>query len=131
MKYLLNGVAIAAVLAIAAPVWAQTTPMKPSTPPAASSSGAPPAAGTAAPPAGGSMSTKPMASKSKAMPKKHYAMHRKWGKTAGDSMTEQLNREELARIQGGGAPAAAPGPGPTGGSMGSMPASGQGQQPGK
>jgi hypothetical protein len=40
------------------------------------------------------------------------AMHHGHGKMgAGDAMTEQLNREELARIQGGGGP---PPPGPQG-----------------
>ena len=40
MKHLLNGVAIAAALAIAAPVWAQA-PMTPSSPPKAPMAGAP------------------------------------------------------------------------------------------
>jgi hypothetical protein len=86
MKHLLNGIAIAVVLAIATPALAQA-PAKPTAPSAA----------------------KPMAMK-KPMMKKHRRAH------AGDAMTEQLNKEELARIQGGGAPpppaAAAPMPAP-------------------
>ena len=90
MKHLLNGVAIAAALAIAAPAWAQA-PMTPSTP-------AKPAA--AAPTAPKQAHHRPM--------RHHMAKGGKMRKmAAGDQMTEQLNREELARIQGG-APAAAP-----------------------
>jgi hypothetical protein len=98
MKHLLNGVAIAAALAIAAPVWAQA-PMTPS------SSAAPKAA--AAPAAGGA----PTASKQrhKRMAGHHHRMARRGGAAPADMMTEQLNREELARIQGpGGAPSAPP-----------------------
>lgn len=110
MKHLLTGVAIAAALAISAPAWAQNvpgpkasgggsqtaTPMKPAAPPAA----APAAA------------AKPMAAKGHAMrrhhPMRHHAM------SSDDAATEQLNQQELARIQGGGgAPVPAPGgPGP-------------------
>jgi hypothetical protein len=80
MKHLLNGVAVAAALAIAAPAWAQmNTPMSPSAP------AAPPAASTEAP-----------AAKS----------------SSDNSTTEQLNRQELSRIQTGPAPMAAPAPMP-------------------
>jgi hypothetical protein len=102
MKHLLTGVAMAAALAIAAPVWAQSTP------PAAP---AKPAAAPATPAA-----AKPMAMK-KPM---HHWPHRM---SAGDSVTEQLNAQELQRIQGG-APAPAPAPmspggnNPTSGSAG-------------
>jgi hypothetical protein len=96
MKHLLNGVAIAAVLAIAAPAWAQA-PMTPSAPAPA----APPAAASAAPAA-------PTAAKQRHhRPMRHAAKGGKRGKmraSAGNSMTEQLNREELARISGGAAP---------------------------
>src|SRR6476660_4121016 len=97
MKHLLNGVAIAAALAIAAPAWAQA-PMTPGAPRAPGA--APPAAAAAAPEA-------PKASKQRHRPMRHAA--KKGGKkgmraSAGNSMTEQLNREELARIQGGGMP---------------------------
>jgi hypothetical protein len=40
-------------------------------------------------------------------------MHRGMG-GGGDMMTDQLNRDELARIQGGGMPMAAPPGGPAG-----------------
>lgn len=81
MKYLLNGVAIAAALALASPVWAQTSaaPMH--------------------------NAAKPMHKAAKQMHHrrarhmaKHGGMHKM---TAGNRMTEELNREELARIQSG------------------------------
>jgi hypothetical protein len=129
MKHLLNGVAIAAALAVAGPVWAQGT-MTPSTPggsapPAAapaspSKTMTPPAAAPASPPtksmapAPGSGPSMASPSTPKHRPMHHMVMHRHW-MYHGDTMTEQLNREELARIQGGGAPppppAPAPGPG--------------------
>jgi len=86
MKHLLNGVAIAAALAIAAPAWAQT-PMTPKSPAA-------------------SAPMAPMASAPRH--KRHMAMHHGMMST-----TDQLNREELARIQGGGA-APMPAPAATG-----------------
>lgn len=95
MKHLLSGVAVAAALAVAAPVWAQAPAT--SAPPA----GAPPAAApAAAAPAGAPM--KPMAGKQrhKRMMRQHAAVHRRGMMKSGDAMTEQLNREELARIQG-------------------------------
>jgi hypothetical protein len=105
MKHLLNGVAIAAALAIAAPAWAQA-PMTPSSPPKAAPAVAAPAA--------------PMASKQRHKRAVHRAS-RRGGKMArmapGDAMTEQLNREELARLQGGGGPPPPPamqGPRPSG-----------------
>jgi hypothetical protein len=95
MKHLLTGVAIAAALAISAPAWAQNvpgpkasgggsqaqTPMKPMAPAAA----------------------KPMAAKKPMM--HHHVMHHhmRMHASAEDSTTEQLNQQELARIQGGGA----------------------------
>jgi hypothetical protein len=104
MKHLLTGAAMAAALAIAAPVWAQTAPMTPSSPPKAA---------PAAPAATTPMAKKPMAK----MPmKKHMAMH-KGMMSQGDKMTEDLNQQELARIQGGNTTAmpvpapAAPAPG--------------------
>ena len=92
MKHLLNGVAIAAALAIAVPAWAQSTPMTPA-----------PKAAAAAPAA--------------AMPaQKHHAVHhstmarhgKMMSKTGGVSTTQNLNREELSRIQGGAVPMAQP-----------------------
>jgi hypothetical protein len=114
MKHLLNGVAIAAALAIAAPVWAQA-PMTPST------SSTPKAAGEApstyAPPA------KHAYKQRHKRPPRYAARygHKRYARGGGgDQMTDQLNREELARIQGGGGgmpmggppEGMAPGPGP-------------------
>jgi hypothetical protein len=94
MKHLLNGVVIAAALAIAAPAWAQA-PMTPK------------AAAPAAPAASAPMA--PMASPMRHKRGMHHmAMHHGMMST-----TDQLNREELARIQGGGA-APMPPPGATG-----------------
>jgi hypothetical protein len=101
MKHLLNGVAIAAVLAISAPAWAQNTnaPMTP-----------------AAPAPAKPMAKKPMAKKPMHMAMRHHwhhAWHHHWRHHAGgDAMTEQLNREELARIQGGNMSAPPPPPSP-------------------
>ena len=105
MKHLLNGVAIAAALAIAAPVWAQA-PASPSSPPKAPPAAAAPAGAKMAPMAGAPMA--PMAGK-----QKHKRMHRAMARRGmmrggGDMMTDQLNRDELARIQGG-APMPPPG----------------------
>ena len=107
MKHLLNGVAIAAALAIAAPAWAQA----PMTPGASAPAAAPPAAAAAAPAA-------PKAAKQRHhRPMRSAAKGGKRGKVragAGDSMTSQLTREELARISGGGGmpPGGPMGPGP-------------------
>jgi hypothetical protein len=102
MKHLLNGVAIAAALAIAAPAaWAQA-PMTPKAAPAA-----PKAAAPAAPAAGAPMA--PTASK-----QRHKRGGKRYARRGGAvSMTDQLNREELARIQSGAPPMA-----PTGTSAG-------------
>jgi hypothetical protein len=102
MKHLLTGVAMAAALAIAAPVWAQNAPS--SAPPAAPAAPAAPAKPAAKP-----MATKPAAKPMAAKPAmKHMAMHHKMSQ--GDQMTEQLNSQELQRIQGGGGAAPAPAP---------------------
>ena|SRR5438552_545197 len=92
MKHLLNGVAIAAALAIAAPAaWAQA-PMTPK-------SSAPKAAAPAAAPTAGAPAA-PMASKQRHKRGARTAARR--GRGGAVSMTDQLNREELARIQSGG-----------------------------
>ncbi len=97
MKHLLYGVAIAAALAIAAPASAQT-PTAPANAPAA-----------AAP------APAPMASKQRHKRVMHHRRMAHRGRMVpGDAMTEQLNREELARIQGGGPPGA-PMPSPNAG----------------
>ncbi|HEV2335713.1 MAG TPA: hypothetical protein VGS13_09475 [Stellaceae bacterium] len=91
MKHLLNGVAIAAALAIAAPAWAQAP-------------AAPAAPSAAAPMAGAPMA--PMAGK-----QRHKRMMRRHMTRRGapaESTTDQLNREELARIQGAAPPPSPP-----------------------
>jgi hypothetical protein len=126
MKHLLTGVAMAAALAIAAPVWAQTAPM---TPPAAPPAAAPKAPATPAKPA----MAKPMAKK----PMHHMAMHHhhRGMMGEGDKMTEDLNKQELDRITGGGGAAPMPmsapgGNNPTSGSAGPFaPAPGMGAPP--
>jgi len=88
MKHLLIGATIAAAFAIAAPAWAQapTAPAAPSASPAT-----------------------PMApSQAHHRPMRHmeHPGHTRMG--GGNAVTDQLNREELARIQGGGAVAPPP-----------------------
>ena len=92
MKHLLNGVAIAAALAIAAPAWAQA-PMTPGAPKA-----------RRAPrrrrlPRPQRRSEGVQAAASPDAPCGQGRQERKMRAGGGDSMTEQLNREELARIQ--------------------------------
>ena len=95
MKHLLNGIAIAAVFAIAAPALAQNAPMTPAAPPAKT---APAAAPMAAPMKGATaMPKKPMRHRMA-----RRGMMRQGGGGGGDRMTEDLNRQELARLQGGG-----------------------------
>jgi hypothetical protein len=98
MKQLLTGVAIAAALAIAAPAWAQA--------PAPAPSGAPTAAAAAAPMAHAQHHNR-IAHHHKRIA--HHHMARRAGMGKRDPFTEQLNREELARIEG-----AAPMPPPGG-----------------
>jgi hypothetical protein len=94
MKHLLTGVAMAAAFAIAAPVWAQTTPapMTPSSPAPAPSTSTP-------------TPKKPM---------HHPTMrhHARGYRGEGDQTTEQLNQQELQRIMGGGGMPATPTPAP-------------------
>jgi hypothetical protein len=111
MKHLVSGIAVAAALVIAAPVWAQNpsggnpmgmpgpnaggpglTPYSGGAPPAA-----PPASTSATPPAHHAVRH------AKAMHAHHKHMAAKAAVT-GDT-TAQLNREELARIQAGTPPA--------------------------
>jgi hypothetical protein len=118
MKHLLNGVTIAAALAIAAPVWAQTgAPMTPSAP--------------AAPPAASSMAPAEPMTTTRHHRARHHRMVRhstRMGKSgADDRTTEQLNRQELSRLQGGGAaPGMAPPPMQDGG-IGPRPSGGTGR----
>jgi hypothetical protein len=119
MKHLLNGLAMAAALAIAAPVWAQTgapmTPMAPAAPPAASSM----------------EPAEPMATTRHHRARHHRVVrHSRRGGRAGSEAgtTEQLNRQELSRIQGGaGGPGMAPPPMPAEGAMGPRPSGGTGR----
>jgi translation initiation factor IF-2 len=97
MKHLLNGVAIAAVFALATPVFAQNAPMTPATPPKPAPAAPAPAPAKPAP-APKMTSTKPM----------HHVAHHM---SQGDQMTEQLNQQELARITGGGPAPGGPAPG--------------------
>jgi hypothetical protein len=115
MKHLLNGVAVAAALVIAAPVWAQN-------PSGGNSMGTPgpnpggpgltPYTGGAPAPAPAANSAMPPMHHARAMHHYHHQMARKAALT-GDT-TAQLNREELGRIQSGNlsnppAPPEAPG----------------------
>ena len=106
---------------VAAPAWAQA----PMTPGAAKPPAAAPAPAAAAPAA----AAPKMATQRHHRPMRHMAAHH--GKMrvrggAGDQMTEQLNREELARIQGGGMPGPmGPGPANAGAGQGGPRASGR------
>lgn len=119
MKHLLNGVAVVAALVIAGPVWAQNpsagNPMgtagpNPGGPGLTPYSGGAPT-NSAAPPAHHAVRH------AKAMHHFHKRMAHKAALT-GDT-TAQLNRQELARIQGGNL-SSPPAPGP-GGEMGGPP----------
>src|SRR5260221_13152358 len=93
MKHLLNGVAVVAALAIAAPVWAQTAaPMAPS--PRAPA----PAASAAAPAAPAAKARHKRVSHRKAM---RRGMARK---ASPDNIANQLNAQELARVGSSSAP---------------------------
>ena len=116
MKHLWNGFAVAAALAIAGPVWAQTgAPMTPTASPAASSM----------------EPAEPMATTRHHRARHHRVVRhsRRGGKAASEEgMTEQLNRQELSRIQGGApAPGMAPAPMPSEGGLGPRPSGGTGR----
>jgi hypothetical protein len=125
MKHLLTGVAMAAALAIAAPAWAQA-PMTPGGNNPTSGSAGPfaPKPAPAAAPAQPAMAQPAMAKPMGKRPMhRHMAMRHHHGMMrSGDSMTEQLNAQELQRIQGGGM--APPPPAPMGGPGGNNPTSG-------
>jgi hypothetical protein len=107
MKHLLTGVAVVAALAFSAPVWAQPASPSGGNPmgmPGPSPGGpglTPYTAGQQTPPA-------PMAERTSAMPPKHHAHHAKTAahhrdkapQLTGDT-ANQLNQEELARLQAG------------------------------
>jgi hypothetical protein len=119
MKHLLNGVVIAAAVAITGPVWAQTgAPMTPMAP--------------AAPPAASSMSPEEPTATTRHHRARHHRVVRhsgRGGKAGSEAgMTEQLNRQELSRIQGGAAgPGMAPAPMPAEGGIGPRPSGGTGR----
>jgi hypothetical protein len=98
MKHLLIGAAAVAALAIAAPVWAQPAP---SPPPGASAPG--PAATSAMPnqmnrmPAGG-RATSERGSGVRGHHRRHAVQSA--GKSSAGSQADQLNQQELSRLQG-------------------------------
>jgi hypothetical protein len=106
MKHLLNGVMIAAALAIAGPVWAQTgAPM-----------GAPMSPSAAGAPSAGMPSAEPMAAAPRHRARPHRAVRRgaarSSAKSSADNVASQLNQQELSRVQTGGGAAAPMAPGP-------------------
>jgi hypothetical protein len=113
MKHLLNGVAIAATLVIAASAWAQA-PMTPDAGKKASGGAGRDvgriAPATTAPAAAAPAAGAPMHAQRHHRAMHHMAHHGHMHMGAGDAATDQLNREELARLQGGGMPAPAPAP---------------------
>ena len=134
MKHLLNGVAIAAALVIAGPVWAQN-------PSGGNGMGMPgpnPGGGGGLTPySGGGAAPAAAPAENSAMPPTHHAVrhahamhgfHKGMAHKAaltGDT-TAQLNREELARLQSGAPPsppmaAPPPMPNPSGGNSMGMP----------
>jgi hypothetical protein len=93
MKHLMNGIAIVAAVAIAAPVWAQSgAPMTPSSRAPATASAAAPA---------------PMATKARAKRVTHRVTQRKMARhgkarmAGSDSTANRLNAQELQRVGGG------------------------------
>jgi hypothetical protein len=107
MKHLLTGVAMVAALAIAAPAWAQApAPMTPGgNNPTSGSAGPfapnPPAAAPPAPAAANPMGARGGKSVKRYM---HHIVHRN-REERGMSAAEQLNAQELQRIQAGAPPA--------------------------
>ncbi|MGO8918270.1 MAG: hypothetical protein ACLQJR_20415 [Stellaceae bacterium] len=85
MRYLLSGVALAALLATGLPTAAQTDATQPKTPPAASDQNTPAMPGTKA--------------KAKHAGKSASMAHRRGGRASEDKSAEELNRQELARLQ--------------------------------
>jgi hypothetical protein len=128
MKHLLTGVAMAAALAIAAPVWAQNAPMTPGGNNPTSGSAGPFAPKAAPAPAAAPANAPAKAAAGHRMSTRRYmhnvVHHRRGMSGQGMSQAEQLNAQELARITGGGAPAPMPMPmtpggnNPTSGSAG-------------
>ncbi|HEX3954307.1 MAG TPA: hypothetical protein VHW90_12085, partial [Stellaceae bacterium] len=105
MRQMLSGVAIAAVMAIASPVWAQA-PMSPSTP-LNPQSAAPKAAATTPAAARPARPHRMMRSVSQARYYRNGNQSEPWS----DGVADQLNGEELNRVAMDQGPAMAPGPG--------------------
>jgi hypothetical protein len=107
MNHLLSATALAAALAIVAPVWAQTsaTPMTPS-PSAPSATSAP-------------MSSMGSHMRSHPVKARHHHATQRGSARASDNMANQLNAQEAARNSGGGMGGA---PAPTGAGIGGAPA---------
>jgi hypothetical protein len=102
MKHLMHGATIAAALAIATPVWAQTgAPMTPASPGAPSVSMAPDT--TAAAPRHRARHHRPV---------RHSARSGRGGNASADNVASQLNQQELSRLQTGGGAAAPMAPAP-------------------
>jgi hypothetical protein len=144
MKHLLTGVAVVAALAFSAPVWAQPAnpsggnamgmpgpnPGGPGLTPYSTGQPRPAAAQPTAPPPSNAAPPPPMSATSSAMPPSgrharkashgkmagHKAMRHGKGPQLTGSTANQLNQEELARLQAGGAmmPPSAPAPQPMG-----------------
>ena len=110
MKHLLSGVAVAAVLAIATPVWAQAPSASPSaTPPSSASSSAPPSS-AAAPPSSDKATSEKATASNWVQPKPRRHVHRvrrhagygyypyygyyRWGSPS-DHVARQLNAQQL------------------------------------
>jgi len=114
MKYLLNGVAIAAALTIAAPVWAQTStaPMTPSSPAA-------PAASTSAPME--PRASHRMRAHRRTRTSQHIVRRRGTARQGGanDNIADQLNAQELSRV-GSSTPGMSPGMSPAPGTAPGM-----------
>lgn len=114
MKYLLSGVAIAAALAIGAPALAQNTPTAAGTPqePAVTAPGTPQAR----------TATAPKRHRLTAKERHHRGVARRMARrgratSPGDRTANELNREELGRMQSGSTmpPPTVPTAGPSGG----------------
>jgi hypothetical protein len=107
MKHLLSGTAIAAALVIAAPVWAQAAPMKPS----------PTALSARSAPMGSHMRSHRVDHRVNA---RHHHARRRGSARPSDHVANRLNAQEIARNSGGGMGGA---PAPAyGGGMGGAPA---------
>lgn len=138
MNQLLNGVAIAAALAIAGPVWAQNPTGgngmgMPGPNPGGGggltpySTGASPPPAMAAPPPASTSAMPPMHRAARA----HHTMHHMAAKPLPGDTANQLNQQELARLQAASAmpppapmgtmPPPAPMPSPSGGNSMGMP----------